>query len=189
MSKIAVIFPGIGYHTDKPLLYYSKRLAANDGYEVKSVDYTGFPKDVKGSAEKMRKSYLIALEQTGEILSGVNFADYEDILFISKSVGTAVAASYAGEMNINARHIYYTPVAESFKFIKEKSGIVFHGTDDKWVDTSIIRSECERLSLPLYITDDASHSLETGIVETDLDNLKIIMNQTKKYIRSNMTSG
>lgn len=26
-KKIAVLFPGIGYHTDKPLLYYSKKLA------------------------------------------------------------------------------------------------------------------------------------------------------------------
>ena len=26
-KKIAVLFPGVGYHTDKPLLYYSKKLA------------------------------------------------------------------------------------------------------------------------------------------------------------------
>ena len=29
MSKLAVIFPGIGYHTDKPLLYFGKKLARN----------------------------------------------------------------------------------------------------------------------------------------------------------------
>ena len=28
-NKLAVIFPGIGYHTDKPLLYYGKKLAKN----------------------------------------------------------------------------------------------------------------------------------------------------------------
>ena len=26
--KLVVYFPGIGYHCDKPLLYYSRRLAA-----------------------------------------------------------------------------------------------------------------------------------------------------------------
>lgn len=25
-KKICVVFPGIGYHTDKPLLYYSKKI-------------------------------------------------------------------------------------------------------------------------------------------------------------------
>ena len=34
MNKLAVIFPGVGYHTDKPLLYYSKKLAFQNGYEI-----------------------------------------------------------------------------------------------------------------------------------------------------------
>ena len=28
--KLVVCFPGIGYHCDKPLLYYSRRLARAD---------------------------------------------------------------------------------------------------------------------------------------------------------------
>lgn len=44
--KLTVLFPGIGYHTDKPLLYYSKKLAA--GYarkydlNVKHIFFTPF---------------------------------------------------------------------------------------------------------------------------------------------------
>ena len=30
MKKLAVIFPGVGYHTDKPLLYYSKKIASQN---------------------------------------------------------------------------------------------------------------------------------------------------------------
>lgn len=29
--KLAVFFPGIGYHCDKPLLYYSRKLVQNMG--------------------------------------------------------------------------------------------------------------------------------------------------------------
>ena len=36
---------------------------------------------------------------------------------------------------------------------------------------------------PLYIIEDANHSLETGDVMTDLDNLQKIMQTTEKYIR------
>ena len=38
-KKIAVLFPGIGYHTDKPLLYYSRKLAMERGYEIIEVKY------------------------------------------------------------------------------------------------------------------------------------------------------
>ena len=53
MRKLAVIFPGVGYHTDKPLLYYSKKIAAQNGYEIREVPYGNFPQGVKGSKEKM----------------------------------------------------------------------------------------------------------------------------------------
>ena len=33
-KKIAVFFPGIGYTNEKPLMYYSRKLAAEHDYEV-----------------------------------------------------------------------------------------------------------------------------------------------------------
>ena len=60
MKKAAVLFPGIGYHTDKPLLYYSKKIAAEHGYEIIEVPYGKFPKGVKGSREKMEKAFFSA---------------------------------------------------------------------------------------------------------------------------------
>ena len=48
-NKLAVIFPGIGYHCDKPLLYHAKKIAAAKGYEILEVPYTGFESGVKGN--------------------------------------------------------------------------------------------------------------------------------------------
>ena len=114
MKKLAVIFPGVGYHTDKPLLYYSKKLASKSGYEIKEVPYGKFPKGVKGSREKMEKAFFSAVKQAEEILKDVDFSLYDDILFISKSVGTAVSSAYAGMHHVTTRNIYYTPVEPSF---------------------------------------------------------------------------
>ena len=55
MSKIAIVFPGIGYHTDKPLLYYGRKLAAELGYRVIEVSYSGFESGIQGDPEKMRR--------------------------------------------------------------------------------------------------------------------------------------
>ena len=180
-KKIAVIFPGVGYHVDKPLLYYSKKLASQNGYEIKEVPYGKFPKGVKGSREKMEKAFFSALEQAGEILQDVDFSEYDDIVFISKSVGTAVASAYAGRHGLKTRNIYYTPVEASFQFM-EQPGIVFTGTADAWVTFEAVKQGCETGGFPLYVTEDGNHSLETGAVKRDLENLREIMRITEEYI-------
>ena len=106
MKKTAVIFPGIGYHTDKPLLYYSRKIAAAQGYDVIAIPYGKFPKGVKGSKEKMEKSFFSALEQAEQILKDVDFSENDDILFISKSVGTAVASAYAEKRGRHTSNVY-----------------------------------------------------------------------------------
>ena len=116
MDKIAVLFPGIGYTCDKPLLYYSAKLAAEKGYEVVRVPYGNFPPNVKGDAARMYQCFVSAREQSEEILKGVDWSRFDDIIFFSKSVGTVVALSYAAEHGIDARQVLYTPLAETFRF-------------------------------------------------------------------------
>ena len=180
-KRLAVIFPGIGYHTDKPLLYYSKKLAREREYEIIEVKYGEMPSGVKGNAKKMREAFARALEYATEQLAAVCFADYDEVLFVSKSVGTAVAAAYAKYNRIAARQVYYTPVAESFEAIT-RVGIVFHGTADPWADTQLIKAACAKRELPLYLTEHANHSMETGNVVRDLEILGEIMEKTAAYI-------
>lgn len=179
--KLAVIFPGIGYHTDKPLLYYGKKLAEKNGYDIKEVSYSNFPENIKGSEEKMKKALLTAAQQAEEMLRETDFSKYDTLLFISKSIGTAAASIYAKNHLLDTNNIFYTPVEGSFDFMEQK-GIVFHGTKDPWVETSIVKNACRDKQLPLYITENANHSLETGDVLTDLRNLENIMKQVNEYM-------
>lgn len=180
-KKVAVLFPGIGYHTDKPLLYYSKKLAREREYEIIEIKYGELPSGVKGNPDKMMEAFCKALKYATEQLAAVKFDTYNEVLFISKSVGTAVAASYAKQYNINARQIYYTPVEGSFTAIGQE-GIVFHGTADPWAKTDKIQAECEKRGLQLYLTRNANHSMETGNVEKDLEIMKDIMEKTATYM-------
>ena len=61
-------------------------------------------------------------------------------------------------------------------------GIAFTGTKDSWVDYEAVKEGCEKGGFPLYITEGANHSLETGDVMTDLENLQKIMLAAEKYI-------
>ena len=181
-KKIAVIFPGVGYHVDKPLLYYSRKLADQYGYEIACADYGKLPSGIKGDMKKMYEAYEQALANVTEKFADLDFHSYDRVLFISKSIGTAVAASYDAQYEIGAGHIYYTPVEASFQAIGTE-GIVFHGTGDDWAKTEVISAECEKRGLPLYLTEHANHSMETGDALQDLEILKTIMEKTDQYIK------
>lgn len=182
MSKIAVLFPGIGYTCERPLLYYAGKLAQSHGYQVISVPYGNFASGIKGNPEKMKAAFLSALGQCEEILKNISWENYSDILFISKSVGTVVAAAYRKQKRLPARSISFTPVEETFRFA-EGEGIMFHGTADPWAENSKrIRELCEGIHQLLYLVEQGNHSLETGEVLRDIENLKWVMEKVELEI-------
>lgn len=180
-KKLAVLFPGIGYTCDKPLLYYGGKLAAVSGCEVLQVPYGNFQPGIKGNAQKMEEAFYSALMQAEELLRETDFADRE-IIFLSKSIGTAVAAAYAKKHGLKVKSVSFTPVEQTFLFA-EGEGIMFHGTADPWArDTEKIREGCGRIGQRLYLVEGANHSLETGDVEKDIANLQKVMAQVKDFI-------
>jgi phosphoglycolate phosphatase len=180
VKKIACLFPGIGYTCDKPLLYYSWNLLKELGWEVVPVPYTGFPAGVKGNAEKMQQSAHMALDQAEEILKDIEWGEYSDILLIGKSVGTVVCAAYARRHLLQCRQILFTPVEATFQFASNQS-IAFHGTADPWADTRAIENCCHQMGIPLYETEKANHSLETGDVDFDIETMRKTMKIVRTY--------
>ena len=63
-KRLAVIFPGIGYHCDKPLLYYSRKLAKEQGYkEIIPLEYSYTGKNIRGNEKKMQEVFEILYQQ------------------------------------------------------------------------------------------------------------------------------
>lgn len=173
--KIAVFFPGIGYHCDKPLLYYSGKIADKYQYEAVKIVYTGLSRSVE-------EAFRDALEQTRKQLEGIDWAACEDILFVSKSIGTAVACAYAAQYHIQCRNIYYTPLVQTFGF-SPQPGLMFHGTDDPWADTPAVQEKCREARQPLQLIENANHSLEIkDDIQRNLHILKDVMGLTEEYI-------
>ena len=181
-KKIAVILPGIGYTCDRPLLYYGGKMAQNLGFEAVRVPYGGFPEKVRGDLEKMRQSAEMALVQTEETLRGIDWDQYGQILFIAKSVGTVVATAYAHAHGLSCNFILFTPVEATFA-VPVENAIAFHGTADPWAETETLKRLCREANVPLHITENANHSLETGDVLPDIRNLQTVMKQVKTFMR------
>lgn len=79
--------------------------------------------------------------------------------------------------------MYYTPIEQALPYL-DPTGIAFHGTADPWADTEIITDGCRKIGIPLYLTENANHSMETGDVLRDITVLHTILQQTAEWMDS-----
>ena len=82
---------------------------------------------------------------------------------------------------LSPQQVYYTPVENSFAYFR-REGLVFHGTADPWARTEVVKNECRRLELPLFLVENADHSLETADTLHDLETLHRVMARTAQYL-------
>lgn len=183
MSKIAIYFPGIGYHCDKPLLYYSRHIANQLGYgNSRNIAYKYRAGNIRGNEEKMKEAYEALFSQTEAELSDIDWTEYDDILFISKSIGTIIATSYAKKYGLNyVRHILYTPLAQTYSFAPSNA-IAFIGTADPWSNVDEIIQLSAEHYIPLFTYEECNHSLECSDTLRNIEILKDVMQKTRDSI-------
>ena len=176
-KKLVVLFPGVGYHNDKPLMYYTKKIAQKYDYKILELSYSlsDGAAIIKADKDKAKNAVEEAYNQIAGALNDANLDQYERVIFVGKSIGTAIMARYAMTYELDVDMIIYTPIAETFSFLGPCEGLVFHGSADPFCDTDMCTQLCEQMSLTYAVIPDANHSLETGDVATDIKNLEKIM--------------
>lgn len=185
-NKLAIFFPGIGYHCDKPLLYYSRKLADEAGYKsILTLEYSlsgsNITGNIRGDKEKMQQAFSYLYEQTAKQLSSINWQDYDEIVFISKSIGTVIASAFAQHEKIFCRQILYTPLCETYDF-HPQNAIAFLGTSDPWSDIEKVTDISRTQKIPLFLYPDANHSLETKDTLRNIKTLQDVMEETKRFL-------
>lgn len=175
MKNLAVLFPGVDYKTDKPLLYYAGKIAQKYNCEVVKISYGNLPR-----SDKM-KMFDYALTAANAALNPVAFEAYEHIFFISKSIGTMVAGTIQKHLPKKVNHIFFTPIQESVPFLCEDS-LVFTGNKDPYVHISDVVKQHENTKFQLHVVKESNHSLETGDVQKDISILRKIEELCETYI-------
>ncbi len=182
MSKIAVYFPGIGYHCDKPLLYYSRSIACKLGYEnSRNVSYAYKSGNIRDGA-KLKAAYEALFLQAEAALADIAWADYKDVLFVSKSIGTVIATSYAEKYGLKrAKQILYTPLAQTFLSVPGNA-IAFIGTADPWSSIDEIAKLAAANHIPLTVYESCNHSLECDDTLKNIEILRDVMQKTMDFL-------
>jgi len=132
-KKIIVLFPGGDNRVDRPMLYYADLKYEAKGYECLKINYGDGERKSLSDIENIKN---IALSQMGKI----DFSKYDDILFVSKSLGTIIAGQAAQTLVAKVRHIYLTPLQGTLEYIKGQDiQIVLAGTADKYLESVHIK--------------------------------------------------
>lgn len=176
-NKIAVIFPGIGYTCDKPLLYYIIKWLRSNGVQVVTLDYTSLRKEnLQGNHALIVDAIQQGMEIYERKVSQQSLTEASQVIFVGKSIGSAVAAKVyerlSDQQKEKTKLLLLTPLEETLQPKLRKDSIVFHGNQDPWANTKVICSRCAEQEITLYEVEKANHSLETGDVELDLRNLQ-----------------
>ncbi len=183
MKKIAVVFPGVGYTKDRPLLYYSGKLAVKRGYELKHIDFTG----LKWSKEKLKdqdflsKTMKTCLGMTEKALEELSDLSGDEVVFISKSIGTVVATAYAQKKNLKVKQICFSPLELISDYVEEGNAELFCGDADPYADFVSVEKIAADKKLNMHRIVGGNHSLETGDVDKDIDNLKVMMQSIVRF--------
>ncbi|MCI1734734.1 MAG: hypothetical protein LKM30_03260 [Bacilli bacterium] len=137
MKKLAVVFPGRRYSCDRSLLFYPSRILSEDGYEMVYLHY-----DLPKEAEDPRPLDSCAdecLTYALDKVKDIDFAQYDSIVFLSKSVGAVVSGSLANMKNLSHVHqILITPIEPALPYIR-KDDLIISSDSDKYFPEAKIK--------------------------------------------------
>ncbi len=174
---LAVIFPGQAYYKDSPLMWYSAISAFQAGLDTLSVEY-GFHANRIATARNMLDT---SIDEAASALGNLQKSkNYENVVFIAKSVGTVIAERIAREKIEGVRDfIFLTPLPQTVQFIRDaKNMLVVVGTSDPLFSEVDIAGISGMHNVSIVKLDGADHLLEVeGNYEKSLE-----------YLRESMTA-
>ncbi len=164
-TGIVITFTG-SRGADIPLLYYSVNIFIDKGYDVERISCKCRSENEFEALYENVKNYIVSL----------NITDYEDVVFVGKSIGTVISCKLKEELGIPARLILYTPVEETLPYIRNDNDIIFvaAGAEDKHMPEDRIVSLCQQENIQYWIEKGVGHSME---ISEDLPgSMRVIQN-------------
>ncbi|MHA1959957.1 MAG: hypothetical protein ACW99U_06980 [Candidatus Thorarchaeota archaeon] len=189
-EKLAIIFPGRGYTSQGPLLYYTIGLLLENRVNVLSIDYRysdnpefallEFEDRMRWLLEDSEAAYKAATEQIDARLS----------ILVGKSLGTLAIGHLLDKFEDTRKTgiIWHTPL---FKIQEMTRQIERHkprslfviGTADPHYDIDVVRSLIGATGASTMIIDNADHSMENpGDVRESIEFMGRIIEKIRNFL-------
>lgn len=158
-TGMVVCFPGTGFTCKEALFECCLERLIKRGYDVVKLDFSHIP---FREIETIEEAVTIARRAVKRQLSGVDFSEYEDVVWISKSLGTLLAAIDETTYSVLPRHLFLTPLPETLARIRPESRIIalVLGTLDRFLTGPALMEFCEQRNACGCLIDGVNHSLK-----------------------------
>ena len=160
-KKIVVSFPG-ARGCEIPLLYFGAKHFEDMGYEKRFVSY---PANREITLENLLNNAL-------EILRGIDWKEYEDVVFIAKSIGTVVCSKAKEMLGIPAKLVLYTPLEQTLAYIRKDNEVILvaMGDEDPYLTAPRLMQHCEKEEIQCHIESGVGHRMEVmGDLQRNLE--------------------
>lgn len=168
-KKIVISFPG-GRGAEIPLLYFGAKYYEDMGYEKVFINN---PQCGELDSDELLE---VLLENAKQQIDSLSLQEYDEIVFIGKSIGTVVACRIKETYHLPAKLVLFTPIDATLEYIKADNDVllVVVGTKDWGMDANKLKTLCDSENIQCYVEDNVGHRME---VMNDLKrNLEIVYN-------------
>lgn len=147
---LVVVFPG-GKGSELPILYFCAKKYVDSGW---NKVFVAMPQGKLDFDEKYA--------HVKDTVSQIDFSEYEEIVFVAKSIGTVHAAKVKDELQIDASLVLFTPIEETLPYLKKSNNIIFvaAGDKDRHLESARLQAICEAEKLPYHIESGVGHRME-----------------------------
>ena len=158
-TGMVVCFPGTGFTCKEALFERCAEKFTARGYDAVRLDFSHIP---FREIDTIEEAVSIAQRAVKRQLSGIDFCVYQDVAWVSKSLGTLLAAKADAEYGVLPRHLYLTPLPETLRLIRPESRIIalVLGTQDRFLTGEALAAFCEQHDYRCCLIDGVNHSLK-----------------------------
>lgn len=156
-EKLLIMLPGRGYTCDHPVLYYLRRAAVQQGYDVLSVQYGFQTSGVDLNAENVAYLQHDVHQAAGQALA----RGYKRVCVAGKSLGTPLAAELARSRTQEAVSLLLlTPIGGAMQGLGSIPTLAIIGTADALYNAEEVAAYQNHPTIRWKVFDDLNHSLE-----------------------------
>ncbi|MEI2284874.1 alpha/beta hydrolase [Paenibacillus polysaccharolyticus] len=174
-KKLVVLFPGQNYPCHKPTLHFAGTSAIQSGFDLLILEY-GYQ---AARAELDHGDVQRVVEESHESIKQV-VNKYNQIVFISKSLGTIIAGEVHEKLDMPIKHLFLTPIKDTIRYVNKFNGVVIYGTKDQAFSEELASKINEENEIVKIV--NANHSLETNEVEESIEILKKLVKIYKDFL-------
>lgn len=166
-QELALVFPGLAYTSDMPLLYYTIETIITCGINVLSVDFD-YSNNQEFLKQSVRERSEWLLEDSEAALKMITSEKNQKVVcMVGKSMGTIVLGHLleTHEDLRDTKTIWLTPLIKNPELLEQmlaymKEAVLVIGTNDSHYDRDIIDRLNASTQLSGIVIDGADHSLE-----------------------------